>query len=199
MDGLVMHMCFKEEYLAETDRMMEHFQAYQGRELGEKELDEFFFGKAEESAYRRLLIARMDKPPYSPDKSEFLKYEDENYREENSAEKQLKRYLARNYRRNFGKVADKLGITANQCINDFVEEIYQHTSDRGSLEPKDPENLTVVPGSTLAAEGLKEIEEDLKRMGIQVDTQQTATEVSSFSYPNDPCGSGKKFKKCCGK
>ena len=275
MDGLVMHMCFKEEYLAETDRMMEHFQAYQGRELGEKELDEFFFGKAEESAYRRLLIARMDKSPYSPDKNEFLKYEDENYREENSSEKQLKRYLAKNYRRNFGKVADKLGMTADQCINDFVEEIYQHTSDRGSLEPKDPneiiefvfaglqgyeismdinrmneilsyvmqmvnsvrlwsnngytpmelakmhpvnpENLTVVPGSTMAAEGLKEIEEDLKRMGIQVDTQQTATEVPSFSYPNGlngtvvkgtkkvypndpcPCGSGKKFKKCCGK
>lgn len=240
-----------------------------------KRLDEFFFGKAEESAYRRLLIARMDKPPYSPDKNEFLKYEDENYREENSSEKQLKRYLAKNYRRNFGKVADKLGMTADQCINDFVEEIYQHTSDRGSLEPKDPneiiefvfaglqgyeismdinhmneilsyvmqmvnsvrlwsnngytpmelakmhpvnpENLTVVPGSTMAAEGLKEIEEDLKRMGIQVDTQQTATEVSSFSYPNGingtvvketkkvypndpcPCGSGKKFKKCCGK
>lgn len=85
------------------------------------------------------------------------------------------------------------------------------------MHPVNPENLTVVPGSTRAAEGLKEIEEDLKRMGIQVDTQQTATEVTSFSlpngikgtvvketkkvYPNDPCpcGSGKKFKKCCGK
>ena len=141
MDGLIMHMCFKEEYLAETDRMMKHFQAYQGRELREKELDEFFYGRAEESAYRRLLIARMDKPPYSPDKNEFLKYEMENYREESPAEKQLKKYFAKNYRKNFGKVAEKLGLTADQCMNDFVEEIYQYASDRGCLEPRDPNEV----------------------------------------------------------
>ena len=275
MDGLIMHMCFKEEYLAETDRMMEHFQAYHGQELGEKELGEFFFGRAEESAYRRLMIARMDKPPYSPGKKEFLKYENDNYHEESSAQKKLQKYLAKNYWRNFGKVADKLGLTADQCICDFVEDIYQHTSDRGCQEPKDPneviefvfaglqgyeismdinsvnellsyvmqmvnsvrlwrnngytpmelakmhpirpENLTVVPGSTRAAEGLKEIEKELKQMGIQVDMNQTATEIPTYSYPNGingmavkgtkkvypndpcPCGSGKKFKKCCGK
>ena len=230
MDGLVMHMCFREEYLAETDRMMKHFQAYQGRELREKELDEFFYGRAEESAYRRLLIARMDKPPYSPDKNEFLKYEMENYREESPAEKQLKKYFAKNYRKNFGKVAEKLGLTADQCMNEILSYVTQMVNsvrlwsnngytpmELAKMHPVNPENLTVVPGSTRAAEGLKEIEEDLKRMGIQVDTQQTATEVSSFSYPNGikgtvvketkkvypndpcPCGSGKKFKKCCGK
>ena len=275
MDGLVIHMCFREEYLAETDRMMEHFQAYKGRELSEKELDEFFFGRAEESAYRRLLIARMDKPPYSPEKKEFLKYVSDSYREESSAQKKLQKYLAKKYWRNFGKLADKLGLTADQCIRDFVDDIYQHASDRGCQEPEDPNeviefvfaglqgygismdidhmnellsyvmqmvnsvrlwrnngytpmeiakmypvhpnNLTVVPGSTMAAEGLKEIEKELKQMGIQVDTQQTATEIPTYSYPNGingtavkgtkkvypndpcPCGSGKKFKKCCGK
>ena len=172
-------------------------------------------------------------------------------------------------------MADKLGLTADQCIRDFVDDIYQHASDRGCQEPEDPNeviefvfaglqgygismdidhmnellsyvmqmvnsvrlwrnngytpmeiakmypvhpnNLTVVPGSTMAAEGLKEIEKELKQMGIQVDTQQTATEIPTYSYPNGingtavkgtkkvypndpcPCGSGKKFKKCCGK
>ena len=85
------------------------------------------------------------------------------------------------------------------------------------MYPVHPNNLTVVPGSTMAAEGLKEIEKELKQMGIQVDTQQTATEIPTYSYPNGingtavkgtkkvypndpcPCGSGKKFKKCCGK
>lgn len=273
LDGLILHMCFKEEYEAEVERMMEHFQTYQGKELGERELDEFFLDRAGEFSYRRILLERLDKPPYSPNKKEFLRYEDETYREESSAEKQLKKYLEKNYLKNFGIIADKLGLTANDCIDDFLDEIYDHASDRGcsvqrdlneliefvfaglqgyeismnmnraneilsyvmqmansirlwsnnghtpielaKMHPVKPENLTIVPGSTRAAEGLKEIEDDLKQMGIRVDTQQTATELPAFTYPdgmngsmikgvkkvypNDPCpcGSGKKFKKCC--
>jgi len=80
-----------------------------------------------------------------------------------------------------------------------------------------PHRLTVVPGSTEAAELLKSASEELKEMGICVDLDSNATMPSDHSaqsdvsgqtdhsfkkiYPNDlcPCGSGKKFKKCCGK
>lgn len=76
---------------------------------------------------------------------------------------------------------------------------------------------TVVPMSTNAANLLKESEKELARMGITVDLESNATEMVTTSlpngmngqmtstskkvYPNDPCpcGSGKKYKKCCGR
>ena len=75
----------------------------------------------------------------------------------------------------------------------------------------------VVPGSTETANLLKSASEELKEMGICVDFDSNAAIVPNNSsqnnvsgqvansfkkiYPNDPCpcGSGKKFKKCCGR
>ena len=75
----------------------------------------------------------------------------------------------------------------------------------------------VVPGSTETANLLKSALEELKEMGICVDFDSNAAIVPNNSsqnnvsgqvansfkkiYPNDPCscGSGKKFKKCCGR
>lgn len=75
----------------------------------------------------------------------------------------------------------------------------------------------VVPGSTEAANLLKSASEELKEMGVCVDFDSNAAIIPSNSsqnnvsgqaansfkkiYPNDPCpcGSGKKFKKCCGR
>lgn len=75
----------------------------------------------------------------------------------------------------------------------------------------------VVPGSTEAADLLKSASEELKEMGICVDLNSNASMIPANSgqsdafgqaddsfkkiYPNDPCpcGSGKKFKKCCGR
>ncbi|MDE6604376.1 MAG: SEC-C domain-containing protein [Lachnospiraceae bacterium] len=75
----------------------------------------------------------------------------------------------------------------------------------------------VVPGSMEAANLLKCASEELREMGISVDLDSNAAIIpNNFSqnnvsgqadnsfkkiYPNDPCpcGSGKKFKKCCGR
>ena len=75
----------------------------------------------------------------------------------------------------------------------------------------------VVPGSTEAANLLKSTSKELKEMGICVDFESNAAIISNNSsqnnvsgqvdnsykkiYPNAPCpcGSGKKFKKCCGR
>lgn len=77
--------------------------------------------------------------------------------------------------------------------------------------------LTVVPGSTQAAKLLQESQEALNRMGVTVDYDSNADEIPALHfpsgiggkaenavrkiYPNDPCpcGSGKKYKKCCGR
>ena len=76
---------------------------------------------------------------------------------------------------------------------------------------------TIVPGSSRAASLLKEAEPQLKEMNIPVDFVSNSSTISTLLYPdglgstpvkmekkvypNDPCpcGSGKKFKKCCGR
>ena len=76
---------------------------------------------------------------------------------------------------------------------------------------------TIVPGSTQAAALLKEAALGLEEMGLSVDLEGNADRITTTLYPkglegnavtvekkvypNDPCpcGSGKKYKKCCGK
>ena len=97
------------------------------------------------------------------------------------------------------------GHTPNEMMRKGMEE------DRFSQKP------IVVPVSTEAANLLKSASEELKEMGVCVDFDSNAVIVPNNSsqnnvfgqvansfkkiYPNDPCpcGSGKKFKKCCGK
>ena len=56
---------------------------------------------------------------------------------------------------------------------------------------------TIVPGSSHAAAMLREAAPYLGEMGLG----GSAVRVEKKIYPNDPCpcGSGKKYKKCCGK
>ena len=76
---------------------------------------------------------------------------------------------------------------------------------------------TIVPGSSHAAAMLRDAAPQLKEMGIPVDLDGNAdiiptalypngldgkvVSVEKRIYPNDPCpcGSGKKYKKCCGR
>lgn len=76
---------------------------------------------------------------------------------------------------------------------------------------------TIVPGSSKVAAMLRDVAPQLKEMGIPVDLEGNAdtivtslypsgldgkaVSVEKKIYPNDPCpcGSGKKYKKCCGR
>ena len=76
---------------------------------------------------------------------------------------------------------------------------------------------TIVPGSSQAAEMLRDAAPQLKERGISVDLEGNADTITTVMYPkklegnvvriekkvypNDPCpcGSGKKYKKCCGR
>ena len=81
-----------------------------------------------------------------------------------------------------------------------------------------PGNMpTIVLGSSKAANMLSEVAPQIKQMGYGVDIDGNAVDMPVVNmpvgvdgpavratikvYPNDPCpcGSGKKFKKCCGK
>lgn len=76
---------------------------------------------------------------------------------------------------------------------------------------------TIVPGSSHAAAMLRDAAPHLDEMGISVDLESNADTITTAMYPNGlegnavrvekkvypndpcPCGSGKKYKKCCGR
>ena len=99
--------------------------------------------------------------------------------------------------------------------------LFNRGNTPNSLFPKEVDairkkGLTVVPGSSHAAQMLQQSEADLRRMGVTLDLNSNADEIPAAIispdgkkmipgtkkiYPNDPCpcGSGKKYKKCCGR
>ena len=86
------------------------------------------------------------------------------------------------------------------------------------LHPAKPgRKPTIIPGSSQAAQMMAEGRNEIEQMGFRLDLDSNADEIPVFSmpkgaggpvqkkvkkiYPNDPCpcGSGKKYKKCCGR
>ena len=76
---------------------------------------------------------------------------------------------------------------------------------------------TIIPMSSTAAELMTEGKAEIEKMGFRVDTDSNADTIPVLHYPNGvkgtpvvtekkiypndpcPCGSGKKYKKCCGR
>ena len=106
-------------------------------------------------------------------------------------------------------------------LNNKTHMLFNRGNTPQSLFPKEVDairkkGLTVVPGSSHAAQMLQQSEADLRRMGVTLDLNSNADEIPAAIispdgkkmipgtkkiYPNDPCpcGSGKKYKKCCGR
>ena len=65
---------------------------------------------------------------------------------------------------------------------------------------------TIVPMSSAAADLMAQMKPDMEKLGLNIDINATASFANGKDkngkkiYPNDPCpcGSGKKYKKCCG-
>ena len=91
-------------------------------------------------------------------------------------------------------------------------EMRTHEAAGGGKQP-----TTIIPMSSLAADLLEQGRDSIQAMGFNVDTDAAAADIpvtlfpngisgepevrTKKIYPNDPCpcGSGKKYKKCCGR
>lgn len=275
MDGFLLHSSFLNSYKNEHENMLQFFKGTK-YEITEKDLERFYKSMSS-SSFRILYQDAGLKQRYLPSKMEFLRYADENYYEISNAEKEMRRYIEKKFLPNFANVAQKVGVTVKECVDDFMKELHDQATDMGkpgeerdpheyvqfvftsmqgySIDSEDidqanvflgyamkvmnsvrlwcnlgctpdevirqtkiyPGTTTIVPESSRAAAMLAEGQEQLGQMGINIDLDATATDISSISfengingtitkttkkvYPNDPCpcGSGKKFKKCCGK
>ena len=124
---------------------------------------------------------------------------------------------------------ENINFNSDKILNEFVGVLMNaHNSTRlkenRGHKPDELRNQvykggmpTIVPASSGAAVMLKEAEPHLQAMGFPLDInggadtiltsffpnglKGNAVKVEKKVYPNDPCpcGSGKKYKKCCGK
>ena len=106
-------------------------------------------------------------------------------------------------------------------LNNTTPLLYNRGFSPEALRPREMERirrngLTLVPGSSQAAGMLSEVAGQLRAMGVNIDLDSNAKEIDTAFispdrrtviagkkkvYPNDPCpcGSGKKYKNCCGR
>lgn len=153
MDGFLLHSSFLNSYQNEHEKMLQYFQGTK-RELTEKDLERFYNSVGSSSSFRILYEAASLKQMYLPSKMEFLRYADENYYETSNAEKEMRRYIKKKFLPNFSYVAQKVGVTLNQCVDDFIKEIHNQATDTGKFgEERDPNefiHLSLQPFKAMA-------------------------------------------------
>lgn len=115
-------------------------------------------------------------------------------------------------------ILNKLWNNTRMLLNRGFKPSELFREEKKHLSPFSPGNMpTIIPGSSAAAKLLMESKEHIEKLGFPIDFDSNAKEVPVFSmssgidgsiemktkkiYPNDPCpcGSGKKYKKCCGR
>ncbi|SFR65195.1 SEC-C metal-binding domain-containing protein [Anaeromicropila populeti] len=110
-----------------------------------------------------------------------------------------------------------VGLLMNAYNSTRLKENRGHKPDELSKDVFKGGMPTIVPASSNAAAMLREAEPQLHAMGFPVDVNGGADTIQTSFYPNGlngqavnmekkiypndpcPCGSGKKYKKCCGK
>lgn len=116
-------------------------------------------------------------------------------------------------------VSDGIEITSDDKLDELLSLLIEVSNGTRILENRGHKpielfeqnermnNLAVLNDSYKADSILKEADKHLKSMGISVDTTSVSSATISSPasdrkiYPNEPCpcGSGKKYKKCCGR
>ncbi|MBQ7915787.1 MAG: SEC-C domain-containing protein, partial [Firmicutes bacterium] len=219
LDGVVAHRCFLDEYEKEAKKIIEYMK--NGR--SDQKLLEIFDGK-DCAAYRQLRRSASAKPMYLPEREQFLKYADEDYYEITPEEEQLQAYLEQNYWKELEQAAARQERTVEEGIEELMWEFHQETTDMGWEDI----HRDVQSGMHYMMNKLQEYEvtfedvQEVNRLAQKVMPAMNSIklwynhgyspkEISELIspkrsgakkvYPNDPCpcGSGKKYKKCCGR
>ncbi len=156
-----------------------------------------------------LLAARKGKPRYAPPQEEFLKYSDWDYYEETPQLMALKQYLT-------GLIDDP------DMVLDTLDEIH----DLCAAEVRTQEYFDLLDATGIVFDGMEQVN---KIMQLIADVHNNTRLRSNYGHtPNElrpvgksnlipfpssqpiqnekigrndpcPCGSGKKYKKCCGR
>ena len=155
--------------------------------------EEWFLGQPEE--YRGLVSARQGKTIYIPPKDELLRYEDELYFENTPAVQTMRSFFKTELGVALADVEDMLGDMVDICrIGDIgmesaVNEMKPYLTTQ-SLTEKFLSLYTALHNTTRMPENYGHTPTELAE----------SSRIKRTVGRNDPCpcGSGKKYKKCCG-
>lgn len=163
--------------------------------------------------YDNLLASRIGKPFYVPDKNELLRYTDDEYYEKTSHQEKLTKMLARDF---FGNNKALIQEEIDELVGQFqLDDINFNETLSEALGRFEFENIkqineymqvmTKIANTTRLWENRGHTPEELSGMRykqvVSSPTPQLQVLNGGKIGRNDPCpcGSGKKYKKCCGK
>ena len=151
-------------------------------ENGEEEMD-------------KLLVDAYSKPRYIPEKKEFLRYTDPDYREYTEHTADLEQFLQKEYKvsaMDAFEIAHEFAIMASFTVDvqNYVDLLKDYDIEVKYIEPLLRQialcanNVRIWENKGYTPNELHAMKQSMARVGR-----------------NDPCpcGSGKKYKKCCGK
>ena len=180
---------------------------YQMRKLDYSGIFELFIpGEFEGEIYKYEVASKKDR--YLPSKEVFLQYADDDYRDETPAFRALEGYLRKTYDKDLHDFAVDIQNELYKTGDDFDGNRFTEVTD---YAVKELENKYGIAMSSL--DKLNELIGYLQDMAnstrLWINNGHTTAELNREAvnehakkiYPNDPCpcGSGKKYKKCCGR
>lgn len=156
---------------------------------------------------KNLLNKQGDKPYYVPEKNEFIKYEDVSYFEKNKEYENLYDYFyeKRNCEEELAEmICNYIHENCTRGIN--IDELFKKIYTLGitfnnEKEVKECFDLIIqLNNNTRMKENRGYTPAEIGRLNSTGDTKQEDSKKDKVGR-NDkcPCGSGKKYKKCCGK
>ena len=208
LSGYVLNQVFKGSMEAEIAELNAFVQSkgIQG-ELSEDDLKDYY-NSASKLPYKKLHEVASKKDRYLPSKEVFLQYADDDYRDETPAFRALEGYLRKTYDKDLHDFAVDIQNELYKTGDDFDGNRFTEVTD---YAVKELENKYGIAMSSL--DKLNELIGYLQDMAnstrLWINNGHTTAELNREAvnahakkiYPNDPCpcGSGKKYKKCCGR
>lgn len=155
------------------------------------------------------LIARIgDKPRYIPDKQELLRHADPDYYEQTKATKNLKRYLMEKLEQGSGKADEIVGDVCYGCMAEAKPQAILRLFDDYDIKFTARQLTELMPLITAVSNSTRlwsnnghtpnEIFDLFERDKLLPLPKQARPRKIGRNEPC-PCGSGKKYKRCCGR
>ncbi len=160
----------------------------------------------EKAGFNELLENTAGKAYYEPSKEEFIRYSDEDYYEHTLHIERLKTHLKTVYKLDEHTVEEAIFdlCVGQQIATKVGDNILQHTLSRWNvmgITPRNMEEVNKLVGFVVKVMNTTRVwlNRGFTPDEIQGVASQQVNKTKVGRNESCPCGSGKKYKKCCGR
>ena len=165
--------------------------------------------KSDDLSIEQVLGTQGDKPYYIPAKDQYLKYADDFYYDDSAHLEELRNYIIKNYSKNEEVVTSLINdiqglISVKASLDVILESFYKYNIQFKSAKQlkKIVPYITNVQNNTRIYTNRGFSVNELRIMRGQKPQNLNTKPIKSKKIGRNepcPCGSGKKYKKCCGR